>query len=239
MILPAPVVLSVVRTVWREGRPVPELSLWNRSQPGVVNPPAHAPWGTRSVPLKLPLLWAPPSKQQGISQQGTSQDLPVGQRVSLAFWETSLFPSGAGLDEGLTHQSRATPSSGLAAPCLTPRKGPRGGRVTAPHAPMTHISSSWSPSPALTQPFPSISSWAPSGRAAGVVTVRHEATRPLEERWTGATPIVFLSPTARLVGGWQLLQGPCGRVLRTSLAWRASAPGHRPGKGFLDGSPQP
>ena len=36
---------------------------------------------------------------------------------------------------------------------------------------------------------------------------------------------------ARLTGRHQLPQGPRGRVLRTSLAWRASAPGHRTGKG--------
>ena len=65
-----------------------------------------------SVTFKLPLFEAPPSsKQQGISQQGTSQDLWVGQCVPLTFWETMLFPSGAGSDEALTHQLR-TPSSG-------------------------------------------------------------------------------------------------------------------------------
>ncbi|TKC45057.1 hypothetical protein EI555_003570 [Monodon monoceros] len=74
---------------------------------------------------------------------------------------------------------------------------------------MTHITCSWSPAPALTHPFPSISSWAPSGRAAGAVTLRHEATRPLEEQWTGATPTVFISPTARLMGG---LAAPAGAV---------------------------
>jgi len=36
---------------------------------------------------------------------------------------------------------------------------------------------------------------------------------------------------ARLTGCHQLPQGPRGRVLRTSLAWRACAPGHRTGKG--------
>lgn len=57
VILPTPVVLSVVRMVWREGCPVPGLSPWNRSQPGVVNTPARVSWGTRrSVPLVTPPL---------------------------------------------------------------------------------------------------------------------------------------------------------------------------------------
>lgn len=115
-----------------------------------------------SVTFKLPLFEAPPSsKQQGISQQGTSQDLRVGQCVPLAFWETTLFPSGAGLDEALTHQPR-TPSPG--SPHQPWRllhdlqEGPQGERQGQSIPSVSHLTCSWCPPPALSHPFPSISS---------------------------------------------------------------------------------
>lgn len=103
-------------------RPVPDCVPWVARKPhpsysALPSSSTHSqPIPTRSQPV-------------GISQKDTSQTSSKAC-ASHAFWETRLFCSWAGSDEGLTapEQPGGLPAlpSGSGAPCLTPKRGREG-----------------------------------------------------------------------------------------------------------------